>query len=98
MAAYMLIRVSVTDWDRYRAYMAETPAALAKYGGRFLARGGKSVTLEGPEETRRLALVEVPSLERAQAFFASPDYQRAKALRNGACVAEFVALDGLSEG
>ena len=60
MTAYLVIRVAVTDWDRYREYMALTPAALAKYQGRFIARGGESVTLEGPEETRRLALVEFP--------------------------------------
>ena len=95
MSAYLVIRVAVTDWDRYREYMALTPAALAKYQGRFIARGGESVTLEGPEETRRLALVEFPSLELAKAFYASPEYQAAKALRDSACEAEFVALDGL---
>jgi uncharacterized protein (DUF1330 family) len=95
MAAYLIIRVAVRDWDKYRAYMARTPAALAKYGGRFIARGGEAVTLEGPAETRRLALVEFPSLEQAKAFYASPEYQAAKAFRDGACEAEFVALEGL---
>lgn len=95
MPAYLLIRVTVTDWERYRQYMALTPAALAKYQGRFIARGGRSVTLEGPEEARRLAICEFPTLELAEAFFASPDYQAARALRDGACEAEFVALDGL---
>lgn len=96
MTAYILIRVTVTDWDRYHQYMALTSAALAKYQGRFIARGGESVTLEGPEETRRLAVCEFPTLELAKAFYASPEYQEAKALRDGACEAEFVALDGLS--
>ena len=95
MSAYLIIRVAVTDWDRYREYMALTPAALAKYQGRFIARGGESVTLEGPEETRRLALVEFPTLELAKTFYASPEYQAAKALREGACEAQFIALDGL---
>jgi uncharacterized protein (DUF1330 family) len=95
MSAYILIRVTVTDPERYREYMALTPAILAHYQGRFIARGGKSVTLEGPEETRRLALVEFPTLELAQTFFASPEYQAAKALRDGACEAEFVALEGI---
>jgi uncharacterized protein (DUF1330 family) len=95
VTAYLLIRVTVTDPERYREYMAVTPAALAKYQGRFIARGGKSVTLEGPEETRRLALVEFPTLKLAQTFYASPEYQAAKALRDGACAAEFVALEGL---
>jgi uncharacterized protein (DUF1330 family) len=95
MPAYILIRVAITHWDRYRDYMALTPAALAQYQGRFIARGGESVTLEGPEETRRLAICEFPTLELAKAFYASPEYQAVKALRIGACEAEFVALDGL---
>ena len=95
MTAYLVIRVTVTDWDRYRDYMALTPAALAKYQGRFIARGGASVTLEGPQETRRLAICEFPTLELAQEFYASPEYRAAKSLRAGACEAEFVALDGL---
>jgi uncharacterized protein (DUF1330 family) len=95
MSAYILIRVNVTDWERYRQYMALTPEALKKYQGRFIARGGESVTLEGPEETRRLAICEFPTLELAKAFYASPDYQAAKVLRAGACEAEFVALQGL---
>jgi uncharacterized protein (DUF1330 family) len=95
LTAYLIIRVAVTDWDRYREYMALTPSALARYQGRFVARGGESATLEGPEETRRLALVEFPSLDLAKAFYASPEYQAAKVLRDGACEAEFIALDGL---
>ena len=95
MSAYILIRVAVTDWERYRRYMALTPDILARFQGRFIARAGESVTLEGPEENRRLALVEFPTLELAKAFYASPEYQAAKALREGACEAEFVALEGL---
>ena len=95
MTAYLIIRVAVTDPERYRQYMALTPAVLARYQGRFIARGGDSVTLAGPPETRRLALGEFPSMELAKAFYASPDYQAAKALRDGACAAEFVALEGL---
>jgi uncharacterized protein (DUF1330 family) len=95
MPVYILIRVTVTDMARYSDYMALTPNILAKYQGRFIARGGRSVTLEGPEETRRLALVEFPTMELAETFYASPEYQAAKTLRDGACEAEFVALEGL---
>ena len=76
MTAYILIRVTVTDPERYRGYMAVTPAILAQYQGRFIARGGESVTLEGPEESRRLALVEFPTLELAKIFYASPASNR----------------------
>jgi uncharacterized protein (DUF1330 family) len=95
MSAYLLIRVEVNDLDRYRNYMALTPAAIAKYQGRFIARGGESVTLEGPQETRRLAIVEFPTFQLAREFYDSPEYQAAKSLRDGACQAEFVVLEGL---
>ncbi len=95
MAAYLIIRVAVYDWEKYRAYMARTPEALAKYRGRFIARGGETVTLEGPDESRRIALVEFPSMAEAKAFYRSSEYQAAKGLRDGACEAEFLLVDGL---
>ena len=56
MAAYIIARVEVTDWSRYRDYTQATPAAIARYGGKFIVRGGDLVTLEGEPETRRLAI------------------------------------------
>ncbi len=63
MPAYIIARVDVTDWDRYREYTKATPAAIEHFGGRFIVRGGEMITLEGPEETRRLVVIEFPSLE-----------------------------------
>lgn len=68
MAAYVIAKINVTDWDRYKEYAKGTPGVVAKYGGRFIARGGDVVTLEGPEEIRRVVIIEFPSLEKAKAF------------------------------
>jgi uncharacterized protein (DUF1330 family) len=54
MAAYMIARVNVTDWDQYNEYIKVTPGIIAKYDGRFIVRGGEMVTLEGPEEKWRV--------------------------------------------
>ena len=54
MPAYIIARVQVTDWERYRQYTNATPAAIAKFGGRFIVRGGETITFEGPPETGRL--------------------------------------------
>ena len=94
MAAYIIARVNVRDWGAYREYMRHTPRVIQKFGGRFIARGGEMVTLEGPEETLRVVLIEFPSIERAKAFYNSPDYARTKRLREGGGEAQFVALDG----
>src|ERR1700747_3807260 len=47
MPAYIIARVEVTDWVRYREYTKATPEVIAHYGGKFIVRGGESVTLEG---------------------------------------------------
>ena len=96
MAAYMIARINVTDWDRYNEYLKVTPGIIAKYEGRFIVRGGKTATLEGPEEKWRIVVVEFPDLEKAKEFYYSPEYTDAKKIREGAALAQFVAIDGFA--
>ncbi len=94
MPAYLIARVEVTDWPRYREYMKATPGALARHGGKFIVRGSEVVTLEGPPETRRIVIIEFPSLEQARAFYNSAEYTEARKLRAGAAIGQFLAVDG----
>lgn len=94
MSAYILAHVDIRDWDAYREYMQHTPRVIRQYGGRFIARGGEMVTLEGPEETLRIVLIEFPSMTDAKAFYNSPEYSETKRLREGAGSAKFVAIEG----
>jgi uncharacterized protein (DUF1330 family) len=94
MPAYIIARVQVTDWERYRKYTNATPAAIQRFGGRFVVRGGKTITLEGPQETGRVVIIEVPNIDQAQAFYHSEEYSRAKKLREGAATGQFLAIEG----
>ena len=96
MTAYIIIRVEVEDPTVLRDYQAATPAIIAQYNGRFLVRGGATVTLEGPEETRRIVILEFPSLSDAQAFYDSPEYTKAHALREGLAKFELIAVQGVT--
>ena len=95
MAAYMIARVNVTDWDKYNEYIKVTPDIIEKYEGRFIVRGGETITLEGPEEKWRIVVVEFPDLAKAKAFYHSPEYTDAKKIREGAALAQFVAVEGM---
>ena len=95
MPAYIIARVEVTDWSRYREYTQATPAAIARYGGKFIIRGGDILTLEGESETRRLVVIEFPTLEQAKTFYDSPEYGGAKQLRAGAAIGQFIAVNGV---
>ena len=95
MAAYIVVQVDVTDPVRYEDYKRLVPASLAKYGGRFLVRGGTTETLEGTWAPRRFVLVEFPTVEQAKAWWASSDYAQAKALRQATSHTEMIVVSGV---
>ena len=92
---YIVVQADVTDPTRYAEYAKLTPDTVAKYGGRFLARAGRTVTLEGPAARNRVVVIEFPSFEAAEQFYRSPEYTAARKLREGAASAQFVAVEGL---
>lgn len=94
MTAYWIAHVTVTDPLAYKGYQAVAPAAFAAHGARFLARGGLAETLEGPQLDRHV-VIEFPSLSAALACYRSEAYATARALRDGACVAHVVIVDGV---
>ena len=67
MPAYLVARVNVRDWTKYKEYMRHTPRVIAQHGGKFIVRGGSKITLEGPEDDLRLVVIEFPSVAQAQA-------------------------------
>lgn len=92
--AYWIARVTVTDPDAYAGYQALAPEAFAKHNARFLARGGETVTYEGPEWQRQV-VIEFDSLEQARACYTSPEYQAARRKRENACQAEIFIVEGV---
>lgn len=94
MPAYLIVQVEITDPDRCREYFVESPRVIALYGGRYIARAGEMVTLEGEENSRRIVLIEFPSLEKAKEWYHSEEYQRIKPLREGAAIGSLIAIEG----
>ena len=93
--AYILVQVNVTNPQQYAEYAKLSPGIIEKFGGRFVARGGRNETLEGSPAAGRIVIVEFPSYERAQEFYTSAEYQAAKKVRAGAASAQFVLVEGL---
>lgn len=95
MPAYVVIDVTVTDPVRYESYKSQGGLATAKYGGRFLARGGASETLEGGWSPKRLVVVEFPDSAAAKRWYDSPEYGEARKARAGAAEFRAVVVDGV---
>ena len=68
MPAYVIVDIEITDPEQYERYKALAPATVAAYGGRYVARGGATLSLEGDWQSKRLVILEFDSLERAQAW------------------------------
>lgn len=95
MPAYVLIRITVKDPTLLKPYQAVAPSIVEKYEGKFIVRGGATVTLEGPIESRRIVIIEFPELVNAEAFYNSPEYAEARKLREGVADFELIAIDGV---
>lgn len=93
MKGYWIARLDVTDAETYKAYVKANAEAFAKYGAKFLTRGGPYTALEGQNRSRNVVL-EFDSVETALACYRSPEYQRAFDMRKNAAVADIVIMAG----
>jgi uncharacterized protein (DUF1330 family) len=90
---YIIGQVTVSDSERYKIYATAASQAIGRYGGRALARGGRSEVLEGEGRTRNVIL-EFESYEAARAYYFSPEYQAALAHRLGIAEANVTVVEG----
>lgn len=91
--AYWVAHVDVTDPQAYEAYRAANALPFAKYGARFLVRGGTQHQREGQARARTV-VIEFKDLATAIACFESPEYQAAKALRDPVSTADLTIVEG----
>jgi uncharacterized protein (DUF1330 family) len=92
--AYWIAHVTVTNPDQYQKYVEASRAAFTKYGAVMLARGGSFQQMEGQGHPRNV-VIEFPSLLVAKDCYASPEYQHAKSLRQGAGLANVLLVEGV---
>ena len=90
---YWIAHMDVTDPQGYEAYKAANAAPFARFGARFLVRGGAQDTREGAARARTV-VIEFPSLSDAVACYESDAYQQAKALRDPISTGDLMIVEG----
>ena len=91
--AYWVAHVTVDDPEQYEKYKAANAVAFAKYGEKFIVRGGAQTLREGNMRARTV-VIEFPDLATAQACYDSPEYQHALSLRRDISVGDLVIVEG----
>src|SRR5262245_23109549 len=90
---YWIAHGDVTDPEGYKAYVAANAAPIARFGARFLVRGGRCEVVEGAGRSRTVVL-EFPSYQAALDCYRSAEYQAAAALRRGKAEFDLIIIEG----
>lgn len=95
MPAFVIVEITIHDQQEYEAYKKLTPATIAAFDGRFVVRGGPTVTLEGDWKPERIVVLEFPTVERAQEWWNSEMYNEAKIIRQRAAGTKMIIVQGV---
>jgi uncharacterized protein (DUF1330 family) len=90
---YWIARVDVRNAETYKNYVAANGVAFAKFGGRFVVRGGRFETVAGTSRSRNV-VIEFPSYDTALQCWHSPEYQAAKAKQEGGAEIDTIIIEG----
>lgn len=97
MPAYVIVEIDIEDQNIYDEYKKLTPAAIAAYDGKFVVRGAKTQCLEGDWNAERIVVLEFPSVERAKEWWSSPEYSKAKSLRQQSAKTKIILMQGVEK-
>jgi uncharacterized protein (DUF1330 family) len=95
MPAYVIAVVKdAWDQDKLVQYREGNTKVVAEHGGRFVARGGEQLSLEGDWEPKRIVIIEFPDMDAARGWYESDGYAPLRELRRSASVTDIVVVEG----
>lgn len=95
MKAYVVVNVSIRDPERYKDYIKAATPTVAAHGGKYVVRGGRAERLEGSAAVNRVVVLEFPSYAAAKAWWDSPEYRAAQAIRQSCSTGELFLVEGM---
>lgn len=95
MTAFVIVDINVTDPVRYEDYKKLAAPTVELYGGKYIARGGKTEVLEGEWEPTRLVILQFDNIEQAKIWHDSVEYSEAKHLRHETAISKMVVIEGV---
>ena len=71
---WIAVYEKIENMETLKKYAIKATAAIGKYSGKFIVRGGKNITLEG-NQSPRTVIVEFPTFEDAEKCYNSDEYK-----------------------
>jgi len=95
VTAFVIFDIEVTNSKDYEGYKQLAAPTVALYEGTYVARGGRTETLEGDWSPKRIVILQFESVERAKAWINSPEYAEARALRHKYSISKAIVVEGV---
>ncbi|MYD92948.1 MAG: DUF1330 domain-containing protein [Chloroflexi bacterium] len=95
MACYVIADINVTDPERFAAFIEAVPASVQTHGGKYLIRGGSLEVAQGDWTPGRLVVIEFASLDRARAWFDSPEFEGPRQIQARSSNSNYVFVEGV---
>ena len=73
---WIAVYEKIESMETLKKYAIKATAAISKYSGKFVVRGGKNITLEG-NQSPRTVIVEFPTFVEAEKCYNSDEYKEA---------------------
>tara|TARA_B100001057_G_scaffold302209_1_gene302423 strand:+ start:246 stop:533 length:288 start_codon:yes stop_codon:yes gene_type:complete len=84
---------SISSEEKLKEYAVKARSAVEKYKGKFLIRGGKTITNEG-DTSPRTVIIEFLSFNEANQFYNSEEYQNAHSILKGYAIRHHQIVEG----
>ena len=92
---YQVVEINASDLETYvKDYVPKARAAITAAGGKFLAAGGKTTTIEGAPPTNRVVIQQWESVEKIKAYRESAAFKDLLPLRNKLATFRSYAVEG----
>jgi uncharacterized protein (DUF1330 family) len=95
MPGYVIVEIDVTDPEGYEEYRKLAAPTVEAYGGRYLVRGGRTETLEGDWQPKRIVVLQFDSVEQAKEWWHSEVYAPLKAIRHRTAHTRMIVVEGI---
>ena len=95
MTGYAIFNINVNNPENYKEYVEKVKPIAEKYGGEYLVRGGKNVTVEGSWQHPRTVVIKFPSYDKAMEWYNSEEYKPIRQIRHDNAVSNSIIVDGV---
>ena len=91
---WITVYEKIENMEILKKYAIKSTAAIGKYSGKFIVRGGKNITLEG-NKSPRTVVVEFPTFADAEKCYNSREYQEAHNILKGSVKRNLQIIEGI---